>query len=152
MNRGKYKILIVIIIVLLIANMVTLYFLINDKRKRNGNRNDLFTNYLKKDIGFNDLQIKTYDSLLEKHRTSMKADFTKTDMLRKNSLKKLPENNFSDSIIKISVENNSGFYKQMQIQMLNHLRDVRNICTADQQNKFDTSFYKFIFNSKKNKY
>ena len=150
MNNGKYKILLIIIIVLLLANMVTLYFLMKDKRRKNGGRGEAFTEYLKKNIGFSDKQMKNYDSLLQEHRNAMKLDFSKTDSLRRYALKTVAENQFTDSAIVRSVENNSVFFKDMQIQMLQHLRAIRNICTAEQQNIFDTSFYKVIFKSKKN--
>ncbi len=151
MNNGKYKILILLIVVLLLANMVTLYFLMSDKRRKNGGRNEVFTEYLKKDIGFVDTQMKDYDSLLTQHRKAMKLDFSKTDSLRRYALKSLAENQFTDSAILRSVENNAIFFKDMQIQMLQHLRAIRSICTAEQQKIFDTSFYKVIFKSKKNK-
>lgn len=151
MNNGRNKILILFIMVLLIANMVTLYFLMKDKRKKSGGRSEAFTQYLKKDIGFTDQQMKTYDSLLQTHRNSMKNNFMKTDSIRRNSLKTVAKNNFTDSAIIYSVQENSHFIQQMQIQMLQHLRSVRNLCTADQQQKFDTSFYNNIFKSKKYK-
>ncbi len=151
MKNGKYKTLIIIIIVLFLANMVTLYFLMNDKRRKNGGRSEAFTQYLKKDIGFNKTQMKSYDSLLQEHKNNMNNEFMQTDSLRRISMKTVAENNFTDTAIIQSVESNSVFFKDMQVQMLQHLRAIRNICSADQQQKFDTSFYKIIFKSKKNK-
>jgi len=142
------KYLLILIAVLLAANVIgILYFISNRPARNNGGNYDrkaAMANYLKNDLNFSIAQLKSYDSLEEAHRQNMKPLY---DSLRKEKEKKiryLSEFAFDDSAITSAV-NKAGLKQQMvEIRMLLHLKNIRNLCTDEQKKGYDTSIYKMF--------
>jgi len=142
------KYLLILIAVLLAANVIgILYFISNRPARNNGGNYDrkaAMANYLKNDLNFSIVQLKSYDSLEEAHRENMKPLY---DSLRKEKEKKiryLSEFAFDDSAITSAV-NKAGLKQQMvEIRMLLHLKNIRNLCTDEQKKGYDTSIYKMF--------
>lgn len=153
MNESKQKqVLLIIIAILIFANAVTLVMLFTNRPSHrkggpNSRKNSMVT-YLKKDLGFNDVQIATYDSLHKKHIEIVEEMFKEMRLEKKKSFKYLAEQGFSDSIIAITGNTISERQKGLEIKMLRHLREMRSIATPAQQAKFDTTFFKFMTREK----
>jgi hypothetical protein len=153
-KTGNSKPLLIIIAVLLLANLFGLAYFIFNKPTHNKNgasdKRNAMAGYLKNDIGFTPAQLLAYDSLTARHKRAMTAMF---DTLRKekdNRLKYISQFGFADTAIKTAVAKTAGTQEMLEVKMLMHLKDVRNICTGEQKIKFDTSIYK-VFSKKPDK-
>lgn len=153
-TQTKSKLYLLIIGVLLVTNIVMLFFFFNHKydARRGGNRGErgaMMKNFLQKDIGFTAVQLHQYDSLSKLNREKMKADFEILKSTKEKQFKDLGQKGFSDSAIVESINQSAQRQKTMDWQMLQHFSAIRKICTPEQQIKYDSLFYT-IWNKKKN--
>lgn len=151
-TQPKNKILILIIGILLIANIVTLSFMLMNKCKRPaGGKHDrraMITAFLEKEVGFSKEQLVQYDSLSKHHRNEMSKTFEKLAEKRENALRYLAMADFNDSSLHQTSSIITNDQNDFEIKMLQHIKSIRSICTAAQKVKFDSGFYKII--SKRN--
>lgn len=152
-TQAKSKLYLLIIGILLFTNIAMLYFFLNKKcdEKKPGRSNDrgaMMKEFLQKEIGFNEVQLKLYDTLSKQRKEKMKADFEALKTGKEQQFKELGTKGFSDSAINEIVSKSAEKQKIMELQMLNHFAAIRQICTAEQQSKFDSLFYT-IWNKKK---
>lgn len=144
-DQPKSKTLIVIIAILLLANIGTLsYFLLKSGERKGYDRHGYVSNYLKKEIGFSDNQLKKYDSISKVHRNEIRSTFMTLSPERKKIFTQLAAASFSDSGIQSAAAQIHEHQKLFEINMLKHLKDVRDICTGEQKKLFDTGFYKIM--------
>lgn len=147
-TQPNNKRLLIIIGILLLANLVLVSFLILNKpvakRPMRGDRKAMITSFLQKEIGFNQQQLQQYDSLNEHHRTKIKAMFDEARSDKENEFKQLAINNFSDSSIINTAAIFAGKQKEIEIVMFKHFKEIRTLCTPQQQPKFDSLFYKML--------
>ncbi len=141
------KVLISLIVILLIANIAGLayYTLRKPAEGRGGGsaeRKNMMENYLKKTIGFNAEQQVAYDSLIARHRRNMKPMFDQMRKEKEERLASIARQDFVDSAIVIAAGKTAAKQEKLEIYMLQHLKDIRNLCTPAQQQIFDTSIYK----------
>ena len=99
---------------------------------------------LQKEVGFTKEQLDTYQSLRKNQLDKVHGLF---DELRKSktdfyNLIYTPQ--VSDSSVNRAADLIAEKQKTLDLQMLNHFKMVRNICTADQLQKFDTTIKKVI--------
>ena len=71
--------------------------------------------------------------MFESHRASKDKQF-----------KELAAGNFSDSVINRVADQSAGSQKIMELQMFNHLKNIRMLCTPEQLPKFDSLFVKIL--------
>ncbi len=145
-EQPKNKVLIIIIGCLLITNIVLVaFFLMNNKeKKQRGDRNAYVTDYLQKEVGFNKDQMTRYDSLGKRHREQVKSIFKEISENRKAILVGLASADFSDSAINGAANSIHERQKILELDMLRHLREIRDICTEEQRPRFDTGCYKIF--------
>ena len=147
-TQQKNKILVIIIGILLIANIVTLSFFLLKKndhgRSGRPDKKAQITSFLKKEVGFTEAQLNSYDTLSTTHRSKMKSTFDDMATGREAIFQKLALQSFSDSAIDVAAKAIADQQKGFEVIMLHHLKDMRNICTPAQQSVFDTGFYKII--------
>lgn len=152
-TQTKSKLYLLLIGILLITNIAMLFFFLgkrgDDKKGyRGGDKSAMMKEFLQKEIGFNAEQLQQYDTLSKLNKEKMKAEF---DALKKNKeqqFKQLGTKGFNDSAITEAANQSAEKQKQIEFQMLNYFATVRKLCTAEQQIKFDSLFYK-IWNRKK---
>jgi periplasmic protein CpxP/Spy len=147
-RQNKTKVLISIIAILLIANvaLVSFFILKKDGRKheKRTDRKTVIGNFLKNEIGFNDVQMQQYDSLSNNHRKYMKTMFETARNAKDKQFKELTAANFSDSVMNSIADRSAASQKSLELQMFYHLRQVRALCTAEQLPKFDSLFVKVL--------
>ena len=156
-TQTKSKLLLLIIGILLITNIAMLFFFWGnkDKGKKGGEHNPgndrgaMMKNFLQNEIGFDSLQIQQYDTLSKQHKEKVKLQFDSLKTNKEEQFKELGAKGFSDSAIAAIVNQSSEKQKLMELQMLNHFAAIRKLCTADQQPKFDSLFYKIWSKKKK---
>lgn len=146
-EQPKSKVLVLIIGILLIANIIMLSFFIMNGRKddrKDKARRNYVTDYLEKEVGFDAGQLARYDSLSKEHRAKTRSVFDELSPQRKTILKTLAEESFSDSAIIRAASHLHAQQAIFDFNMLKHLKLIRNICTKEQRQRFDTGFYKIV--------
>lgn len=147
-QQNKSKVLISIIGILLLANIVLVsFFLLKKDGRKHDKRMDRKTvigNFLKKEIGFNDAQMQQYDSMSTGHSKYMKTMFETSRNSKDKQFKELTSANFSDSVMNSIADLSAASQKALELQMFNHLKQVRALCTAVQLPKFDSLFVKVL--------
>ena len=147
-KQNRSKVFLLIIGILLIANIVMLSFFImkkdSGKPEKRPDRKAMIADFLKKEIGFNEIQLKQYDTLSDKHREGIKKMFDSLRSSKDNQFKLLTAGNFSDSVMNSIADQSAASQKIMELQMFNHLKNVRMLCTPEQMPKFDSLFVKVL--------
>jgi protein CpxP len=147
-TQNKSKVLLTIIGMLLVANVALVsFFLLKKEGTRHDKRNDrqaMIADFLKKEIGFSTAQLQQYDTLSSKHRENIKGMFDSLKSSKDKQFRQLTTGNFSDSVMNSVAELSAASQKQMELQMFNHLKRVRMICTPEQLPKFDSLFVKVL--------
>jgi Spy/CpxP family protein refolding chaperone len=153
MEPNQNKVLLVIIAILILANGVTLALLLNKPGHKAGSksRKENMEGYLKKDIGFNEKQIATYDSLHTNHKREVEEMYKGMKLAKEKNFKYLAENDFSDTLITLTGRKSGDNQEQLEVKMLSYLKEIRKIATPEQRLRFDTSFYKFMNKSRSKK-
>lgn len=144
----RNKILLLIIGVLLLTNIVLVSFLLinkpSSKRGSRGDRSTMIASFLQKEIGFNPQQLKQYDSLSEPNRNMVKAMYDTLGNYKENQFKKLTIDNFSDTAIINTANDIAVKQKEIEIVLYKHFKEIRTLCTPQQQPVFDSLFYKVL--------
>lgn len=145
-TSSKSRILVAAVIFLLLTNIAMLLFFLcckgPGKKDPHGGREAMMKEFLQKDIGFTQQQLQQYDTLSRQHRENAKASFDEMRNNREQELRELGRNGFSDSAIWLAAGKSSTMQKEMVEKMLLHFKDIRKLCTPEQQPKFDSLFYK----------
>lgn len=144
----KYKALVSIIIFLLITNFAMLIFFMViskpiDRKYRNHEQNGIYT-LLQKEVGFSKDQLDQYQDLRNQQRKNVSPLFNEIKKSKEDFYDLLYSGNASDSLINADADSIALTQKKIDLQMFNHFKMVRNICTPDQVQKFDSSMKKVI--------
>lgn len=147
-NQNRNKVFLTIIGILLVANiaMVSFYLLKKDggKREKRPDRKTMIANFLKTEIGFSAEQLQQYDTLSTRHTENMKSMFDSLRSSKDKQFKGLTAANFSDSVMNSIADQSAATQKIMELKMFNHLKNIRLLCTPEQQPKFDSLFVKVL--------
>ncbi len=144
----KYKTLITIIIFLLVTNFAMLIFFMlmskpSDRRLRNHTENGIY-NSLQKEVGFSQQQLDQYQALRTQQLEKIKPLFNEVRKAKENFYELLYSNNISDSLINADADLIAQKQKVLDMQMFNHFKRVRNICTPGQLQAFDSTIKKAV--------
>jgi protein CpxP len=126
--------------------MVIFFLVLNKPVPKNSHERDPngMSGMLQKEVGFTKEQVDAYQALRKQHSDSIHMLF---DNLRKSktdfyNLMYSPQ--VADSSVTKAADLIAENQKILDLHMLSHFKMVRNICTADQLQKFDTSIKKVI--------
>jgi len=148
-KQNRSKAYLSIISILLIANIALVAFFVMKKdggkrEKQRVDRRTMISNFLKTEIGFDTVQLQQYDTLSITHKEGMKQMFDSLRGAKDNQFKKLTAADFSDSVMTAVAEQSAANQKAMELQMFDHLKNVRMLCRPDQLPKFDSLFVKVL--------
>ena len=145
-TEPKNKILLIIIGVLLLTNFVLIAFLLKPTSRKGsrGERTAMIANFLQKEIGFDNQQLKQYDSISGLNRTKVKAMFEVLKNDKDGQFKELATGNFNDTAIVRSANTIALKQKEIEIVLYRHYKEIRNLCSPQQQPAFDSLFYKVL--------
>lgn len=143
-ENSSNKIFIIVIALLLIANVVTLTLFFTGKKPETDDRKNTMRNYLKDEVGFSPAQLVAFDTVKSRQRAQAKLMYDEIRERKQNNLKKIGFDKFSDSTLKNAALYAASQQKDMEMKMLEHLKDIRNLCTPPQRAIFDTGFYKIM--------
>jgi periplasmic protein CpxP/Spy len=144
----KNKSLISIIIFLLIMNVAMLVFFLvlnkQDQRNFHGRDQNGISGLLQKEVGFTKEQLDTYQSLRKDHFDKIHILFDELRIAKRDFYNLLYVSPVSDSSVNRAAALITEKQKTLDLQMFNHFKMVRNICTPDQLQKFDTTINRVI--------
>ena len=147
-KQNRSKVFLTIIGILLVANiaLVSFFLLKKDGRKheKRPDRQTIIANFLKEEIGFSAQQLQEYDTLSSKHKENIKTMFDSLKSSKDKQFKELAIGNFSDSVMNSVAGQSVVTQKNLELQMFNHLKNVRLLCTPAQLPKFDSLFSKVL--------
>lgn len=147
-TQNRSKVLVAIVMLLLIANIALVSFFLLKKdpprRDKYEERKAMIAGFLKNEIGFNQAQLQQYDSISSKHHDNIKAMFDSLKSSKDKQFKQLAAGNFSDSVMNMVADQSAVSQKMMELQMFNHLKNIRQLCTVEQLPKFDSLFAKVL--------
>ena len=150
-QQSKNKTWIIVIAVLLLANVVLLSIFLTRKtetKKSFNDRDKPMAAYLKKELGFTDSQLNSFDTIRNQHRQEVKQVFDRLRAGKTETFKALGAKGFTDSALIEAATFSASQQKEIELKLLTHLRDIRNLCTPEQRQKFDTGFYKVMTRGK----
>jgi len=153
-SQSNNRLWVLVTVVLLLANIGLLAYIVWGKqpgKKQGQERGRFMGNYLKNELGFSKEQMATFESMRNTHRENSKPIFEDMRAIKAKNLRDLGQAGFSDSAIITAAKNMGQQQEQLEIQMLKNLRSIRDICTPEQKQKFDTGFYKMMARERKKK-
>jgi Spy/CpxP family protein refolding chaperone len=146
----KNKVLVTIIGILLLANIAMLVFFISGMKKpdrgqpedkRQGYSTDSF---LQSKVGFTEQQIRQFNQLKKEHHEKLNPLFEDLRMT-KDQFFLLIKDSISDSAMD-SVSTLIGQkQKMLDMQVFRTVQELRNLCTPEQQLKFDSLLPKIAY-------
>lgn len=146
----KNKVLVTIIAILLLANIAMLLFLISGMRRPEGNefadtkKNHSTEALLQSKIGFSDQQINRFNELKKDHHEKLNPLFE--DLRRtKDEFFVLVKDSLSQSEIDSLASLIGEKQKMLDSQVFQAVREVRSICTPQQQAVFDSMLPKIAY-------
>lgn len=145
---SKNKSLVAIIIFLLVTNIIMLIFflVLNKPMQKNarGKEQSGMSVMLQKEVGFSQNQLDTYANLRKEQLDSMHILFDQVRKAKIDFYNLLFAPQVSDSALNNAANEIAEKQKNLDLHMYNHFKVVRNICTPDQLQKFDSSILKVI--------
>lgn len=148
-DQNKSKAFLVIIAILLITNIAMLIFFLTKegpaKQTTRPDRKTYISNFLKNEIGFNQSQLVQYDTLSNQQKEKMTLFFETMRRRKNEQFKELVAGDFNDSVINRLAEKSATSQKVMEVNMLTHIKSIRQLCTPAQRPAFDSLFVK-VFN------
>lgn len=143
----RNKMLSVLVLILLLTNILLLVFFVRMKPdhdpKKTENRDDRnkgsVMQLLEKQVGFNEDQMVQYKALKDQHWDKMKPYFGEMRNAKDRFYKLLGSSMAADSIVVSSAADSiAAKQKQIDMQTFRHFREIRDICTPQQQPAFDS--------------
>ena len=147
---SKTRSLVTIIIFLLITNVgMLLFFVFSSKPpvKKEPNREQgggSMYNSLQKEVGFSTAQLDRYQVLRKEQREIVRPLFGELRAAKKNFYDLLYIGAVSDSLLIADADSIAQKQKKLDIQMFHYFKNIRNICTPDQLQKFDSTVNKVV--------
>ena len=144
----NHKLLLLIISVLLVANIALLYFFVFNKpshpRKLTSEEMRRIANEKVKDeVGFNDTQLATYDSLRMNQFKNMKPLFKDVTSSKEDFFSLIYQEGVSDSVINAYASKIGEKQMALDLSTFRYFQSVKELCTEEQKPKMD-SFIKQI--------
>lgn len=145
-SNPQSKWLLILVIILLVTNAASLYFLFNreERPSKREQRHSAIVQFLKKDVGFSEDQMKSFENLSKQHREKSEPLFEESANRKEKILRDAAAENLSDSAMSKAASGIAVEQEHFEKIMLRHLKQVRSICTPEQLPKFDSGFYKLI--------
>lgn len=144
----KNKVLVSIIAILLVANIALLLFLIVGMKKPDpvapSKPQHATIPFLQDKIGFNDQQISEFNKLKELHRVKINPLFEDLRVSKDQYFSLVKDSRskaYTDSLAALIGEKQ----RDLDIQLFITVRDIRNLCTPEQQVKFDSLLPKIAY-------
>lgn len=124
---------------LLLANIATLAILWRDRLRgpRGGPPPGMARNLLLREIGFDDAQTHSYDSLVEIHRSLADSLRRAIGRSKRENLEALKDTSLTEGSLAERAERTAMLVRQLELSTILHFREVRSLCRPGQRPRFD---------------
>lgn len=146
---AKTRSLVTIIIFLLITNVgMLLFFIFSSKpsvKKESGrDQGGSMYNSLQNEVGFSTAQLERYQVLRKEQRDIVKPLFGELRTAKKDFYDLLYTDTISDSLVIADADSIAQKQKKLDLQVFRYFKNIRNICTPGQLQKFDSTVNKVV--------
>lgn len=126
--------------------MLIFFLVLNKPVQKNSRGKDQggMSGILQKDVGFSKDQLNTYQLLRKEQLDTIHSLFDQLRKTKVNFYEMIYTSQVSDSAVNNAADAIAQKQKTLDLYMFNHFKLVRNICTPDQLQKFDTTIKKVI--------
>lgn len=147
------KTLVFIIAILLLSNIALLYFLMQTRKDCNKGKDKpkeevpvrkQIAKKLQDNVGFDTVQLAKYDTMSKKHKDAMKPLFENITAAKDSLYKLLLQPQPSDSVINHYLAMIGERQQLIDKRIFNHFLAVRELCTAEQRPKYDSTIQNVI--------
>lgn len=140
MNRVNNKVLLLIIVVLLITNgvVIALYFFRAPAKKSPARNGRGSVEYMTRELGLDETQASKFNTLWEENNQRNKPLNDSIRVSREELYSYLNTNPQPDSLVQAAAARIARFEQQVLLHNYAHFRQVKEICTPEQQVKLDT--------------
>src|SRR6476620_11933433 len=116
-EQRQNKILILIVAILLLANIATLiiHFTHREAGRKQTGRKSTMENFLRKEVGYDDSQIKQFDALYSAHTKNMDSIFATMKKEKEARFNYLASQHFSDSALQAAASSMSQLQKEAEL-------------------------------------
>ncbi len=148
-SKSKTRTLLLIAAILLLANIALLVFCVwmreAPRRSLRGERSaNGLSGFLQKDIGFGPDQMKQFDQLRRDHRNKMRPLFDSLRASKRRFYKLINDQIAGDSVMNSSLAAIGEKQQAIDREVLQHFKAIRNLCTTDQQARYDSLVQRFL--------
>ena len=147
MQDKKTRSLIFIIVFLLITNISLLSFFIfsgNENSNAHGKSLNMVGTFLKDQIGFSDEQMNAYQKLKKDDFEKNKPFFDQLKSAKDSFYQNIYLSDVPDSFLQKSALVIGERQVAVDLRMLQHFKNLRDLCTPQQLPKFDLSFTNIV--------
>lgn len=139
MNQlSRNKVLLSIIAVLLITNLVMLFWFFNMHRPGKEQKSPGFTEQLKTNVGFTKEQMAEFEPRKNLFWENMRKRFNDIKAAKVELYQFMYDPNAPDSLMETKAEVIGDQQKEMDLYVVRHFKEVRKLCTPEQLPKFDS--------------
>lgn len=126
--------------------MLVFFVVLNKPTQKNswGRDQSGMSGMLQKEVGFTKEQLNTYQSLRKEQFDKVHTLFDELRKTKTDFYNLIYTSQVSDSSVNRAADLIAEKQKILDLQMFNHFKMVRNICTTDQLQKFDTTIKKVL--------
>lgn len=133
------KVLLLIIAVLIVTNIVVLYFHFwKSHAPQHRSMKEVVMEKLEKEVGFSKQQLATYDSIRTTHFKSMEPMFEELKTAKENFFKLVSQPGVADSVLNNYSSAVSNIQQAIDTKMLRYFWSLKDICTEEQKSKMDS--------------
>lgn len=144
MEKSSNKIYLIIISLLLIINIALVWFFVINKPARPDDGRLGITEMLKKDVGFDEAQMKQFLEMKKHHREKIKPYFDEVRKAKENFYVLLQNPQVSDSVRKTAAAVIGQKQEELDMAIFTNFNEIRQLCKPDQLIKFDSSMQQVV--------
>ncbi|MBP6431972.1 MAG: hypothetical protein KA319_09405 [Ferruginibacter sp.] len=141
-NYKTNKWLSIAVLLLLLANIVTLVMIWKQKDAKHPNANELppssLFEYICTTLNLDSTQVKAYTILRDEHREGQRQLHDKIKATKDEFYNLIQNSHVADSSIKLANDKLSKAVGELELYNFKHFQQIRALCNATQQQKFDT--------------
>lgn len=143
------KALIIIIVILLITNIGVLLFFsgmcrpgggpgMKDDGHKGGRMREKISFFLKNEVGFNEQQLKRFDSLRDEHVKVVKPMIKSINATKDSFYIHINDVALDSALLNTLSDSIAIKQKALDKKLFNHFREIRLLCTPDQMPAYDS--------------
>ncbi|HKP31910.1 MAG TPA: periplasmic heavy metal sensor [Chitinophagaceae bacterium] len=145
---SRNKIYVLLIAILLISNLALVaFFVMNRSEKskpRDNNPRSFMSTALREEAGFNEDQIKKFQTLADQHKQEIRPLFDELNKSKINFYKMLNQGNVSDSVLRNAADEIGHKQETVDLAIFSHFQSIRQLATPEQQPKLDSLIQKVV--------